>query len=219
LDTSLTSPSSSNRNSVAVAGSAGNISSIADLVAATDALMDTTSDTATIVTAVQSQLAALLKIPNLLTEEQRLSSPDRYQSHVIAVAPRHHFSVVSLVWLPGQATPVHDHICWCVVGVLEGEEHEERFNLREDESGNRWLVPTVESYVLPGGVTSALVPPIENIHRVRNACQQLAISIHVYGADIKIYGSSINECFDGLPQLSDSKPGHPVAWRLTKPAK
>jgi len=219
LDTSLTSPSSSNRDNLSAAGSAGNISSIAEFVAAIDALMDTTSDTATIVTAVQSQLAALLKIPNLLSEEHRFSSPDRYQSHVIAVAPRHHFSVVSLVWLPGQATPIHDHICWCVVGVLEGEEHEERFNLREDESGNRWLVPTVESSVSPGGVTSVLVPPTENIHRVRNACQHLAISIHVYGADINLCGSSINECFDGLPQFPDSKPGRPVAWRLTKPAK
>ncbi len=219
MGTSSTSPLSSSRASLASASPAGNVSSIASFVTAIDAMMDTTSDTATIVAAVQDQLATLLKFPNLLTEEQRLSFPDRYRSHVIAVAPRHRFSVVSLVWLPGQATPIHDHICWCVVGVLEGEEHEERYSLREDESGSRWLAPTAESYVSPGGVTSALVPPTENIHRVRNAGEQVAISIHVYGADIKLYGSSINECFDKLPQFPNSKPGRPVAWRLTKPAK
>jgi 3-mercaptopropionate dioxygenase len=73
--------------------------------------------------------------------------------------------------------------------------------------------------VSPGGVTSALVPPTENIHRVRNSGEQMAISIHVYGADIKLYGSSINECFDELPQFPDSKPGRPVAWRFTNPEK
>jgi predicted metal-dependent enzyme (double-stranded beta helix superfamily) len=195
---------------------AGGVNTIEAFVATIDAMMDTTTDTTTIVAGVQSYLAPLLNHPDLLTEEQRLPSPDRYRSHIVAIAPSRRFSVVSLVWLPGQVTPIHDHICWCVVGVLEGEEFEERYSLKEDEQGNRWLARTGEWLVSPGGVTSALVPPEENIHRVRNAGEQLAISIHVYGADIGFYGSSINECFDALPEYSPAKPGRPVAWRFTR---
>jgi len=193
------------------------VDSIGAFVTAVDALMNASSDTLAIVTGVESYLTTLLRVPNLLTEEQRLSCPDRYRSHVIAVAPSHRFSVVSMVWLPGQATPIHDHICWCVVGVLEGKEFEQRYSLREDQAGDRWLARTAEWFISSGGVTSALIPPAENIHQVCNAGEQLAISIHVYGADIKLNGSSINECFDALPKYPDSRQGHTVAWRLTKP--
>ena len=41
------------------------------------------------------------------------------------------FSVVGLVWRPGQITPIHDHVTWCVIGVLQGAEYEELFALRE----------------------------------------------------------------------------------------
>ena len=40
------------------------------------------------------------------------------------------FSVVALVWRPGQY-PIHDHVTWCVIGVLQGAEYEELFALRE----------------------------------------------------------------------------------------
>ncbi|MGO8951629.1 MAG: hypothetical protein ACLQUY_29040 [Ktedonobacterales bacterium] len=193
------------------------VDGMAAFVNAVEAMVDAGSDTPTIVAGVESYLADLLKVSDLLTEEQRLSCADHYRTHVIAVAPSQRFSIVSLVWLPGQATPIHDHICWCVVGVLEGEEFEERYSLREDGAGNRWLARTGEWIISPGGVTSALVPPSENIHRVRNAGEQLAISIHVYGADIERYGSSINERFDTLPEYPESRQGTPVAWRLTKP--
>jgi 3-mercaptopropionate dioxygenase len=192
------------------------VDSIEAFVATIDAMMDTTRDIPTVVARVQSYLTTLLNTRDLLTEEQRIPSQDRYRSHIVAIAPSRRFSVVSLVWLPGQATPIHDHICWCVVGVLEGEEFEERYSLKEDETGNRWLSRTNEWLVSPGGVTSALVPPAENIHRVRNAGDHLAISIHVYGADIGFYGSSINECFDSLPEYSPARRGHSVAWRRAR---
>jgi predicted metal-dependent enzyme (double-stranded beta helix superfamily) len=165
-----------------------------------------------VVTAVQRYLAPLLSDASFLAPEFREPWPDRYRPLLVAVAPSGAFSVMSLVWLPGQMTPIHDHICWCVVGVLEGVEREQRFGLRKDEAGNRWLVPLNDVHV-EVGQTSALIPPDENIHKVRNAGTSLAISIHVYGADISVHRSSINQCFDELPIRPDASTGRPVAWR------
>jgi hypothetical protein len=57
------------------------------------------------------------------------------------------------------------------------------------------------------------VPPAENIHRVRNAGSTVALSIHIYGDDISVLGSSINECFDEVPIREQDTSGQIVAWR------
>ena len=162
--------------------------------------------------AVQARLADLLADPAFLAPEFREPWPDRYRAHLLVVAPSRRFSVVSMVWLPGQITPIHDHICWCVVGVLQGLERERRYSLHEDGVGERWLVPGEEDTVTPGH-TCALIPPDENIHQVRNAGDSLAISIHVYGEDIEVYGTSINQCFGELPIRPGDASGSVVAWR------
>ena len=62
---------------------------------------------------------------------------------------------------------------------------------------------------------SVLVPPDEDIHRVENAGTDVAISVHVYGDDISVLGSSINHTFD--EQLVRARPtsheAAPVSWR------
>jgi predicted metal-dependent enzyme (double-stranded beta helix superfamily) len=163
---------------------------------------------------VRRRLAHLLESPDFLPPEQREPDPEHYRTHLLAIAPSRKFSVVALIWLPGQVTPIHDHICWCCVGVLQGLEHEQRYTLRENGAGEQWLAPLAVD-VLTAGHTCALVPPDENIHQVRNAGEDLAISIHVYGDDLAIWGSSINQCFDGLP-VRDDLSGAAVAWRRVK---
>ena len=64
----------------------------------------------------------------MLTAEQRLGSPDGYRSHTLHVEPDGSFSIVALVWRPGQVTRIHDHLTWCVFGVIQGVEHEELFD-------------------------------------------------------------------------------------------
>jgi predicted metal-dependent enzyme (double-stranded beta helix superfamily) len=162
---------------------------------------------------VERRLPRLLATPDLLTQEQRATLPDRYCPNLVAVAPSGAFSVVALVWQPGQMTPIHDHICWCVVGVLEGAERETRYHLLRDAMGELCLCPAGEDMMTPG-MTCALVPPEENIHQVRNDGAALAISLHVYGADLATVAthSSINECFDHVPLRADAT-GTPVPWR------
>jgi len=121
-----------------------------------------------IVQAVQRRLTALLASADVLEPADRIPWADHYRPHLLTVAPSRRFSLLALIWAPGQVTPIHDHICWCVVGVLEGLEREQRFSLRANSDGQRWLATTTDVMVMPGEV-SRLTPPEENIHQVRNA--------------------------------------------------
>jgi 3-mercaptopropionate dioxygenase len=185
---------------------------LSTFIADVEELVAAEQDVHRIAAGVQARLAPLLANADFLTPEQREPSQDHYRVHLVAVAPSRHFSVTALVWLPGQVTPVHDHICWCVVGVVQGTEREQRFTLREGPSGERWLVPLRDEQVAPGH-TAALVPPEENIHQVRNAGDTVAISVHVYGDDLTTCLSSINQCFDDLPIRPGDFAGAHVAWR------
>src|SRR5215471_18797623 len=66
--------------------------------------------------------------PGLLTARQRLGVPVRHRTHTLHVEPDGSFSIVALVWRPGQATRIHDHITWCAFGVIHGIVHEEHFD-------------------------------------------------------------------------------------------
>src|SRR5262249_11494645 len=141
--------------------------SLETFVADVEALLATETDPHRIAGGVQRHLARLLQDPGFLRPEYREPDPARYRTHLIAVAPSRRFSGMAMVWLPGQVTSIHDHICWCVVGVLQGKEEEQSYTLREDETGARWLAPLARVPLRPGE-TGALVPPEENIHQVRN---------------------------------------------------
>ncbi|HCA87819.1 MAG TPA: cysteine dioxygenase [Streptomyces sp.] len=129
----------------------------------------------------------------LLTGDQRQGDPENYRQHVLHAERDGSFSIVALVWLPGQLTAIHDHVSWCVTGVHEGQESERRYRLESDGTTAR-LVPTVD-VVNPTGAVCGFAPP-GDIHRVRNACSSKAISIHVYGADISRLGSSVRRVYD-----------------------
>jgi len=139
--------------------------------------------------AVAACLRRHLPGPDVLTPEQRLGDPERYVQHILHVEPGGAFSVVALVWRPGQMTPVHDHVSWCVVGVLHGTEYEEIFRLDDGV-----LRPATES-INPTGEVCGFAPP-GDIHRVRNIGDEVAVSIHVYGANIAELGNSVRRTYD-----------------------
>jgi predicted metal-dependent enzyme (double-stranded beta helix superfamily) len=153
------------------------------------AVRSTPGDDVRTVEAVCSALRPALSSPDLLLPEHRIGDPAGYRSHLLHVAPDGAFSLVALVWLPGQATAIHDHRSWCVVGVYEGAEHETIF--RPTASGR--LRPSGSAVAYPGDV-AGLLPP-GDIHRVVNAGDATAISLHVYGADLTLVGSSIRRVY------------------------
>src|SRR5882672_2189498 len=103
-------------------------------------------------------------------------------------APVGSFSIVALVWRPGQVTRIHDHLTWCVFGVIQGVEHEDLF----DSDLN--LIGCSDNHV---GDVSGFAPP-GDIHRVHNTGGTTAISIHVYGTDVtrSASGSSVRRYYD-----------------------
>jgi len=122
----------------------------------------------------------------ILPVSLRRGDPAGYQSHLMYAEPDGSFSISAMVWMPGQQTMIHDHVAWCVTGVLQGREYEEVFALAD---GGRTLRLAARN-VNPAGAVSGFAPP-GDIHRVRNTGDTVAISMHVYGADISRLGNSI----------------------------
>ena len=136
---------------------------------------------------VAAALRASLPDPAaVLPAPLRRGDPTGYQSHLLYAEPDGSFSISAMVWLPGQQTMIHDHVAWCVTGVLRGREYEEVFALAD---GGRVLMLAARN-VNPAGAVSGFAPP-GDIHRVRNTGDTVAISMHVYGADISRLGNSI----------------------------
>src|SRR3954452_13840780 len=78
------------------------------------------------------ELSDALGDPRLLPSRYRRSSPDRYRANVVHVADDGAFSLVAVVWRPGQGTPVHSHRAWCVVGLHEGVETETVYTVDDE---------------------------------------------------------------------------------------
>jgi predicted metal-dependent enzyme (double-stranded beta helix superfamily) len=135
---------------------------------------------------VAGQLRRHLLSPDVLTAEQRLGSPEDYIAHTLHAEPDGSFSIVALVWRPGQRTRIHDHVTWCAFAVIQGVEHEELF----DADLN--LIGHSANYV---GDVSGFAPP-GDIHRVHNTGDETAISVHVYGTDITRIGGSARRHYD-----------------------
>jgi predicted metal-dependent enzyme (double-stranded beta helix superfamily) len=107
--------------------------------------------------------------------------PQHYQQFLLYADPQDRFSVVSFVWGPGQATPVHDHTVWGLVGMLRGSESCQPYSRMSD---GRWVPAGFQVDMLPGDI-EAVSPRIGDVHKVWNALRdQVSISIHVYGGNI-----------------------------------
>ena len=162
---------------------------LGDLIAAVRSVTRQGADWTQTADLVALELRLRLPGPDILTAEQRYGDPLGYRCHLLHADPDGSFSIVALVWRPGQATPVHDHVAWCVTGVIQGTEHEERYELRDDG----WLAVTGTADS-PAGDVVGLAPP-GDIHRVTNRGAETAISLHIYGTDLSRLGSSIRRVY------------------------
>ncbi|MEV0582014.1 cysteine dioxygenase family protein [Nonomuraea sp. NPDC050310] len=137
--------------------------------------------------AVADHLRAHLPTPEILTEDERQGRADSY--HSFPLHTETDFSVVAVVWRPGQGTVIHDHLSWCAFGVLSGNEHE---TLYRDHGDHLEEIGRADNR--PGDV-SGFAPP-GDIHSVLNTSDEIGISIHVYGADVSATGSSVRRVYD-----------------------
>ncbi len=152
-----------------------------DFVTGIGTLLDRTRDERSLLEEGSTALGRLVAHDDWLPDAYAAPNPDRYSQYLLHCDSRERFSVVSFVWGPGQATPIHDHRVWGLVGVLRGAELSERFARYPD--GGLHAVGAIER--LEAGEVEAVSPSVGDIHRVSNAFDdRVSISIHLYGSNI-----------------------------------
>ena len=86
-------------------------------------------------------------------------------------------SLFSLVVPTGSQTPIHDHLAWGLVGLYRGTQDEEIY-----AEGGRAL-ELVERRSLRPGDFYVLIPPHDDIHRVRTTSAETSVSVHLLTND------------------------------------
>ena len=86
-------------------------------------------------------------------------------------------SLFALVVPSGSETPVHDHLAWGLVGLYRGTQDEEIYAEQEGR------LELAERRALVAGDFYALLPPADDIHRVRTTSAETSVSIHLLTND------------------------------------
>ena len=132
--------------------------------------------------AIRPDFAELLADPEWLPDEFRRSAPESGMGGGIGQwllfrAADRSLSLFSLVVPSGSETPVHDHLAWGLVGLYRGTQDEEIY---AEQNGSLKLI---ESRSLRPGDFYALIPPQDDIHRVRTTSDETSVSIHLLTND------------------------------------
>jgi predicted metal-dependent enzyme (double-stranded beta helix superfamily) len=134
---------------------------------------------------VAAALLPYLDLPDLLQDVPCPCSPERYIRHLLHAAED--YTVLALVWRPGQMSPVHGHRSWCALGIHRGSMTEMQFT-----PGVQGPVPRSCVQLEIGDISHAPPEP-DAIHRLANLGTETAISIHVYGARYDRLGQEVNQ--------------------------
>src|SRR3954466_5879708 len=136
--------------------------------------------------AIRPRFAALLADPDWLAPEYRRDAPQSGMGGGIGQwllfrAADRPLALFSLVGPPGAQTPVHDHLAWGLVGLYRGTQDEEIYvpAPARDAGG----LDLRERRALRPGDFYALLPPRDDIHRVRTTSPETSVSIHLLTND------------------------------------
>jgi predicted metal-dependent enzyme (double-stranded beta helix superfamily) len=132
--------------------------------------------------AIRPRFAELLADPDWLPDEYASPAPESGMGGgigqwLLCRAEDGSLSLFALVVPPGSQTPVHDHLAWGLVGLYRGTQDEEIY---ADRDGTLELV---ERRALATGDFYALLPPRDDIHRVRTTSAETSVSIHLLTND------------------------------------
>ncbi|MBI3925420.1 MAG: DNA alkylation repair protein [Armatimonadetes bacterium] len=123
-----------------------------------------------------------------LSLPERLTRPagECYARHLVYRDPEDGFTVVAMVWGPGQRTPVHDHAgTWCVEGCVVGRLEITNYQLLEELGGDRVRMTPRETVEVGKGAVGRLIPPLEH-HAISNPFPDPAVTLHVYGDELRV---------------------------------
>lgn len=143
--------------------------------------------------AVRKVLARHDDIALPLSAAQWAGNPDRYTRHLLHADPAGRFSVMALIWHPGQRTPIHGHHTWCAYLVLQGVLREERFAWQPE----RECAMQTGTVTRLAGQTLAAPAGLAAIHSLGNDSREVAVSIHVYGVRGEQIATHVNHVVQG----------------------
>lgn len=92
--------------------------------------------------------------------------------------PDGRFHVLAVVFPEGTSSGVHHHGCWGLIGYLRGGDEETRYRPVRDEGDSAELDEASRHLWHQGDIT-ALLPPLDGWHRVRNPGPGTGVSVHV----------------------------------------
>jgi 3-mercaptopropionate dioxygenase len=132
--------------------------------------------------ALRPRFAELLGDPDWLPAQYQAAAPESGMGGGIGQwllyrAGDQSLSLFSLVVPPDSETPIHDHLAWGLVGLYRGEQDEEIYARRDD------ALELVERRSLAPGDFYVLIPPRDDIHRVRTTSPETSVSIHLLTND------------------------------------
>lgn len=128
---------------------------------------------------IRPAFATLLADPDWLPDEYAQPNPESGMGGGIGQwllfrALDRSLTLFALVVPPGSETPIHDHLAWGLVGLYRGTQDEEIYDPALTLSERRAIAP---------GDFYALLPPRDDIHRVRTTSPETSISIHLLTND------------------------------------
>jgi len=155
---------------------------VRDFVAEVQAVIAAAASPEDACDAIRPRFAELLADPSWLPTEYQEPAPESGMGGGIGQWLLHHaedgsLSLFSLVVPPGAETPIHDHLAWGLVGLYRGEQDEEIF------ASGHGTIELVERRSLRPGDFYALIPPRDDIHRVRTTSAETSVSIHLLTND------------------------------------
>jgi 3-mercaptopropionate dioxygenase len=147
-----------------------------------EATIAAASSPATACESIRPRFAELLADQDWLPPEYQAPAPESGMGGAIGQwllyrADDGSLSLFSLVVPPGSETPIHDHLAWGLVGLYRGEQDEEIY------VGRNGALELVERRSLRPGDFYALIPPRDDIHRVRTTSAETSVSIHLLTND------------------------------------
>jgi predicted metal-dependent enzyme (double-stranded beta helix superfamily) len=108
-----------------------------------------------------------------------------YARHLVYRDPDDRYCVVAMVWGPGQGTAIHDHDnTWCVEGCLAGKLAITSYDVVQTFPDECVELRPERSVEVGVGAVGRLIPPYEH-HRIFNPFEQEAITLHIYGKELK----------------------------------
>jgi len=133
--------------------------------------------------AIRPRFARLLADPEWLPAAYQADAPESGMGGGIGQwllfrAGDGSLTLFSLVVPPEAETPVHDHLAWGLVGLYRGAQDEEIYARR-----NGGPLELVERRALAAGDFYELIPPRDDIHRVRTTSPETSVSIHLLTND------------------------------------